>query len=81
MNKIDSDELEIEDNVIDIYTEDDAKSLFQKLTKTCNCCTTTTLLCYVLLWVIRPFEKKRKDLPGLICVIERNKNPGSFWSF
>ena len=34
MNKIDSDELEIEDNVIDIYTEDDAKTLFQKLTET-----------------------------------------------
>ena len=34
MNKIDSDELEIEDNVIDIYTEDDAKTLFEKLTET-----------------------------------------------
>ena len=34
MNKIDSDELEIEDNVINIYTEDDAKTLFEKLTET-----------------------------------------------
>ena len=34
MNKIDSDELEIEDNVIDICTEEDAKNLFEKLTET-----------------------------------------------